>query len=57
MEAFPVSRSVNAPAHDDPSVLDPPSPEPLRPPKVKKDRATQRSLWENDEDGGEDDAD
>jgi putative SOS response-associated peptidase YedK len=25
MEAFPVSRHVNAPAHDDPSVLDPPS--------------------------------
>ena len=24
MEAFPVSTRVNAPAHDDPSVLDPP---------------------------------
>ncbi len=56
MEAFPVSRSVNTPAHDDPSVLDPPSPEPLRPPKVKKDRTTQRSLWENGEDDEGDDA-
>jgi putative SOS response-associated peptidase YedK len=52
MEAFPVSRHVNAPAHDDPSVLDPPSPDPARPPKLRKDRATQRSLWEN---GGDDD--
>ncbi len=56
MEAFPVSRSVNTPAHDDPSVLDPPAPEPSRPPKAKKERATQRSLWENGEDDEGDDA-
>jgi putative SOS response-associated peptidase YedK len=52
MEAFAVSRHVNTPAHDDPSVLDPPPPEPARPPKAGRARPPQRSLWEN---GGDDD--
>jgi putative SOS response-associated peptidase YedK len=56
MEAFPVSRHVNAPAHDDPSVLEPPVPEAPRPPKARKNRMSQRSLWENDDDDESDDA-
>lgn len=57
MEAFPVSRRVNSPAHDDPSVLAPPPPESPRPPKARKQRASQRSLWENGADEDEDDED
>jgi putative SOS response-associated peptidase YedK len=61
MEAFDVSRRVNAPANDDPSVLDPPgvesAPEPANP--AAKD--AQLGLWENEGDadgeGREDDAD
>lgn len=53
MEAFPVSRHVNAPANDDASVLDPPPPEPARPPRARKARPSQASLWEN---GGDDEA-
>jgi putative SOS response-associated peptidase YedK len=49
-ESFPVSKHVNAPAHDDPSVLEPPSPEAPRPARA---RPAQRNLWENagDDDG------
>jgi putative SOS response-associated peptidase YedK len=52
METFPVSGYVNAPAHDDPSVLDPPPPEPASRPAPAKPRPAQRDLWEN---GGDDD--
>lgn len=52
MEAFAVSRRVNAPANDDPSVLDAPGPEAPPPPKKGRTPAAQRDLWEN---GGDDD--
>ncbi len=57
MEVFAVSRHVNAPANDGPSVLEPPGPEPARPPKKRAARPNQASLWENDVDGGDEDGD
>ncbi len=54
MEAFPVSGHVNAPAHDDPSVLDPLPPEPAPLPTAPRQRPSQRSLWENGLDDDED---
>ncbi len=54
MEVFAVSSRVNAPANDDPSVLEPPGPEPARPPKARAAGPSQRSLWENDGDDDED---
>lgn len=53
MEAFPVSRHVNAPAHDDPSVLEPLPPAAARPAKPRRERVSQRSLWENEGDDDE----
>jgi hypothetical protein len=61
MEAFDVSRRVNAPANDDPSVLDPPGLEPESAPAKRAIKDAQLGLWENDGDadgeGREDDAD
>jgi putative SOS response-associated peptidase YedK len=51
MEAFPVSRRVNAPANDDASVLEAPGAEAPRPAKARKAPA-QRDLWDNDGDDG-----
>ena len=53
MEAFAVSRRVNSPANDDPTVLEPPGPE--APPPKQKGRApaAQRDLWENGGDDGD----
>ncbi len=54
MEVFPVSRHVNAPEHDDPSVLEPlapAAPEP-RPPRAAR-APEQASLWENEGDDEE----
>jgi hypothetical protein len=53
MEAFAVSRRVNAPANDDPSVLDAPGPEAPPPPKKGRAPAAQRNLWENGGDDGD----
>jgi len=53
MEAFEVSRRVNAPANDDPSVLGPPEPGPPRPARPRGPRPRQRSLWEDERDDGE----
>jgi putative SOS response-associated peptidase YedK len=50
MEAFPVSRHVNVPAHDDPSVLAPPEPAPGRPPRLRTASPRQGSLWQDDDD-------
>ncbi len=55
MEIFAVSPRVNAPANDDPSVLEPPGPGPARPAPARAERPAQRSLWENDDDDGNDD--
>jgi putative SOS response-associated peptidase YedK len=49
MEAFPVSRHVNAPEHDDPSVLAPLPSAPASRPRAQAPRPEQRDLWENDD--------
>lgn len=49
-ESFPVSKRVNAPANDEPSVLEPPEP---APPAPRRERPAQPGLWENGDDDGE----
>lgn len=50
MEAFPVSRRVNAPENDDPSILDPLEPAAGVPAARGPARPEQASLWENEDD-------
>jgi hypothetical protein len=54
MEAFDVSRRVNAPANDDPSVLDPPEAAGAPASKERAAPAAQLGLWDNEDDVPED---